>query len=542
MKARLRHAAPRKATRAASATLQRTHPFIKQQGMANQQHPFFMPSINSISSGVKFNTDAKAAFLAEQIHAKAFTIGNQIFFNKNQYEPNSAEGKKLIAHEMVHATQHQHIPGIKRKPKEETEEEKAEGNRARRSHPLFWNDLNKHFPDAGRKLAGTQYDKQLDYLRADFTEGQIIDKNKKVINHSAPTMVIGKKYVDEADEKIRTGLIPGEMAKIDDWRFANFRINDADLDAAMETKLKSLSLADRKTWEEKLPLWTTKTKLPTEKIVGFLVEKRVDDFEISDADIANPVVIKKLSGLNAQKLLDYKTKAAAFGTSSKLCTAGVVQKLGELLATLSLKKTSTPLQTNATVGIDVMGDIEKQVIQVAPNVIVEILPDEWTSSVAKGGETSITDNLPFTFTTDRKGKRFRNWSITKDANGNIASIKDPNNSNALVTLPAIIVFSIKTKYALGVDSSADSAYGRGKAQSDVAAGNKSLQFHEGNHGVDFVNGLSAITFPASFEHSKLSHTEFINMMTATFALFEASRLATDEAGEYGQAQYKKDNP
>ncbi len=515
------------------------HPFLQaSKNFIDVQHPFFMPAINDTSSDVKIHTNEKAATLAEQVNAKAFTIGNQIFFNANQYQPSSAEGKKLIAHELVHATQHQHIPGIKRKPKEETEEEKAEGNRARRSHPLFWNDLNKHFPDAGRKLAGSQYDKKLDFLRADFTEGLVNDKKTGPVQHSAPCMVIGKKYVDEPDEKVRTGYIPAEMAKIDDWRFVNYRINDADLDTAMETKLKNLSLADRKTWEEKLLQWTAKTKLSTEKIIAILVEKRVDDFEISDADIANPVVIKKLSSLNAQKLLDYKTKAAAFGTSSKLSTAGVVQKLGELLATLSLKKTSTPLQTNATVVTDALGDIEKQVIQLAPNIRLEILPDEWTNEVAKGGETSLTDNIGL-----KKDKKNRtSFSVNTNAGGSITSITDSNNNNRAVSLPQTIIFTIQTRYAKGVDITENSLYGRGKASSDVAAGNTSLQFHEGNHGIDFVNGLIAITYPASLDYSKMTSSEFITMMSEAGKLGEASRLATDEAGEYGQAQYKKDHP
>ncbi len=511
-------------------------PFIKQQG-GNVTHESFFHSVPGVASP-QFHTDERAAALAEQVHAKAFTIGTDIFFNKNQYQPHSAEGKKLIAHEMVHATQHQHIPGIKRKPKEDTEEEKIEGRRARKSHSIFWNDLNNNFPDAGRKLTGSHYDKNIDYLKPDFTEGVTGEKNTGHVHTVAPCMVIGKKYADEADEKIRTGFIPPQMAIIDEWRFANFRINDVDLDTAMETKLKNLSLAERKTWEEKLPIWTAKTKQPTDKILGFLLQKRVDDFEISDADMASPLVIKKLNTLNAQKLLDYKTKAIAFGTSSKLSTAGVVQKIGELLSAFSLKKTSTPLQTNATVVTDVSGDIEKQVIQLAPNIRLEILPDEWTDAVAKGGETSMTDNIGFK--KDRKNRT--SYSVNSDATGALTSITDSNNNNKVVTLPQTIIFTIQTRYAKGVDITENSSYGRGKASSDVAAGNTSLQFHEGNHGIDFVNGLTAITYPASLDYSKMTVNEFINMMTEAGKLGEASRLATDEAGEYGQEQYKKDHP
>lgn len=56
-------------------------------------------------SGVRLHTDSKAADLSRGIQAKAFTYGNDIFFNSGQYQPHSAAGQRLIAHELTHVVQ-----------------------------------------------------------------------------------------------------------------------------------------------------------------------------------------------------------------------------------------------------------------------------------------------------------------------------------------------------------------------------------------------------------------------------------------------------
>lgn len=54
---------------------------------------------------VRIHTDTRAAQLSQDIGAKAFTYGNDIFFNENQYDPGSSEGRFLLAHELTHTVQ-----------------------------------------------------------------------------------------------------------------------------------------------------------------------------------------------------------------------------------------------------------------------------------------------------------------------------------------------------------------------------------------------------------------------------------------------------
>ncbi|MDR8390605.1 DUF4157 domain-containing protein [Aliifodinibius sp. S!AR15-10] len=56
-------------------------------------------------SDVQVHTNGRAAELNENLGARAFTHGNDIYFNYNQYNPNSHQGKHLLAHELTHVEQ-----------------------------------------------------------------------------------------------------------------------------------------------------------------------------------------------------------------------------------------------------------------------------------------------------------------------------------------------------------------------------------------------------------------------------------------------------
>lgn len=56
-------------------------------------------------SNVRIHTDNRAARLSQGLHARAFTYGSDIYFNRNQYAPDTTSGRKLLAHELTHAIQ-----------------------------------------------------------------------------------------------------------------------------------------------------------------------------------------------------------------------------------------------------------------------------------------------------------------------------------------------------------------------------------------------------------------------------------------------------
>jgi hypothetical protein len=65
-------------------------------------------------SSVRIHHDHRASVSAESIGALAYTVGNHIVFNKNQFSPETSEGKKLLAHELTHVIQQ--TGTIRRKP------------------------------------------------------------------------------------------------------------------------------------------------------------------------------------------------------------------------------------------------------------------------------------------------------------------------------------------------------------------------------------------------------------------------------------------
>jgi hypothetical protein len=61
-------------------------------------------------SDVRVHTDSSAAALARSVSARAFTVGSDIFFGRGEYQPASAEGRELLAHELVHVIQQRGAP------------------------------------------------------------------------------------------------------------------------------------------------------------------------------------------------------------------------------------------------------------------------------------------------------------------------------------------------------------------------------------------------------------------------------------------------
>lgn len=62
-------------------------------------------SLGSDLSDVRVHTGSAADDLSDSINAKAFAHGQDIYFKEGQYNPGSAKGKELLAHELVHTQQ-----------------------------------------------------------------------------------------------------------------------------------------------------------------------------------------------------------------------------------------------------------------------------------------------------------------------------------------------------------------------------------------------------------------------------------------------------
>ena len=56
--------------------------------------------------GVRVHTGPAAAGLNRRVSARAFTVGQDIFFGTGEYRPDTTEGERTLAHEIAHTRQH----------------------------------------------------------------------------------------------------------------------------------------------------------------------------------------------------------------------------------------------------------------------------------------------------------------------------------------------------------------------------------------------------------------------------------------------------
>jgi hypothetical protein len=73
---------------------------------------FFEPRLGVDLGQVRIHHDERTAGFAEAIQARAFTDGRRIGFNRNEYNPDTLDGRRLLAHELAHSI----IPAGARQP------------------------------------------------------------------------------------------------------------------------------------------------------------------------------------------------------------------------------------------------------------------------------------------------------------------------------------------------------------------------------------------------------------------------------------------
>lgn len=75
------------------------------QPLTEPQRQFYEARLRQDLGAVRIHTDNPADRLARQVQARAFTLGRDIVFGRGQFQPRSQEGRRLLAHELVHVGQ-----------------------------------------------------------------------------------------------------------------------------------------------------------------------------------------------------------------------------------------------------------------------------------------------------------------------------------------------------------------------------------------------------------------------------------------------------
>lgn len=61
-------------------------------------------------SGVRVHTDTAAADSAQSVGARAYTVGSDVVFQRDAYDPKSEDGRTTLAHELTHVMQQREGP------------------------------------------------------------------------------------------------------------------------------------------------------------------------------------------------------------------------------------------------------------------------------------------------------------------------------------------------------------------------------------------------------------------------------------------------
>lgn len=173
-------------------------------------------------SNVRVHTDTRADVLARSMEARAFTTGSDIFFKQGEYNPTSAGGEHLMAHELAHVAQQQ--GGM----------QSAQTLVQRKSDKLPQKQDLRNLAKAGFKLFGTSlYGKILNAVDTYHTTvpntdylaqlNQLISihslLNQWQVSHGVADTTTGSKNKAEGKRRdvlhtLRTTHLPGETADV----------------------------------------------------------------------------------------------------------------------------------------------------------------------------------------------------------------------------------------------------------------------------------------------------------------------------------------
>jgi len=73
--------------------------------LSDEVRSFMEPRIGADFSQVRVHTDGEAVQMNRELGAQAFTHGSDIYFGSGRYNPESIDGKRLLAHELTHTIQ-----------------------------------------------------------------------------------------------------------------------------------------------------------------------------------------------------------------------------------------------------------------------------------------------------------------------------------------------------------------------------------------------------------------------------------------------------
>ena len=227
---------------------------------------FMEPRFGADFSGVQIHTDGAAAAKSRELNAAAFTTGNQIFFAKGAYQPESSEGRELLAHELAHTIQQGAAPQkqsqIQRSVATRVTERSAPGNSIQR---LGVSDAIDYFADKANFIPGFRMLTLI--LGFNPISGQSVDRSPGNILRAMIELLPGGALVTQALDN------HGIVDKVANWAMQQLALL-AGIDQSIRRAVRAF--VDGLSWRDIFSigsLWNRAANLVTEpidRVLGFV--------------------------------------------------------------------------------------------------------------------------------------------------------------------------------------------------------------------------------------------------------------------------------
>jgi hypothetical protein len=435
---------------------------------------------------VNVHTDANASEMNQELGAKAFTVGNDVYFNENKYNPNSIDGKHLLAHELTHTVQQGSFSksscgnvsasqnGIVQKDDEtestaEIQPEVVTREATEAERREFVQIATTYLQEAGSFFQEATIDAStLDRVLEGWKSTLV--NNGNIINtylNSDATLLQNLKaaytaslriLMTRASAQLNVPLIQLYLQKmhlIPEWAWpgtSDFNLTTDDEKGAF-IEATTASFNDVATFAG----FTTLDEATVTDILTRLKNLVNDQLEIITGDLGNDQTLRDNLHNAYQVTLNAVLTAAApqMGQSVTQLSVRFMDLIPEGMENF-LVGTSTPVPLGTT------PDASGNTVFMVNGIEVTIVPD--SSQSGAGAKTNITPHFGVV-----------SWQST---GGSISSF------SGVATPPAV---EIRTNYNASVSPITNSAYGRGTTQTDQERGNTSLGFHESRHGLNFIS-------------------------------------------------------
>ncbi len=159
------------------------------------QQNFFGSRMGYDFSGVRIHNDSNANASAKNVSALAYTHGNDIVFGSGQYQPNTDEGKKILAHELTHVIQ-QNIGNSKQIQSKAELDKVTEKDQYTKCLAAIENVIKKLEANASKEGMPDDIKEAIKLLRKKFTENKIKCYYLDGIEHGITNFTTGEIYMD----------------------------------------------------------------------------------------------------------------------------------------------------------------------------------------------------------------------------------------------------------------------------------------------------------------------------------------------------------